>query len=94
MVVADNVIGEEPKNFKLAMKSKHKSKWIAIMEEEIASLKKNNIWILVRKLVDKKLVGCKWIYKVNDGISDDGISGDEPARYKERLVAKGFTQRE
>lgn len=80
MVVADNVIGEEPKNFKLAMKSKHKSKLIAIMEEETASLKKNNIWILVRKLVDKKLVGCKWIYKVNDGISDDGISGDEPAR--------------
>lgn len=52
------------------------------------SLKKNNIWILIKKPTDKKLVGCKWIYKLKEG-----ISGDEPTRYKARLVAKGFTQR-
>ena len=59
------------------------------MEEEISSLKKNNTWILVRKPEDRKLVGCKWIFKLKDG-----ATSIEPLKYKARLVAKGFTQRE
>ena len=41
-VVAGNVISEEPNNFKQAMRSKDKTKWMAAIEEEKASLKKNN----------------------------------------------------
>ena len=40
------------------------------MEEEIASLNKNNTWTLVKKPVDQKLVGCKWIYKIKDRVSE------------------------
>lgn len=36
-----------------------------------------------------KLVSCKQIFKKNDG-----ILGVEPLKYKVRLVARGFTQRE
>lgn len=89
MVVAGNVTGEEADNFKQAIMSRDKLKWIATMKEEIASLKKNNTWILVNKPTNKPLVGCKWIFKLKEGISDS-----ELARYKARLVAKGFTQRE
>ena len=35
----------------------------------------------------KKTVHCKWIFK-----RKEGLSPSEPARFKERLVAKGFSQ--
>jgi len=44
---------------------------------------------LIEKPPNKKVVGCKWVYKVKDGIPEV-----EPKRYKARLVAKGFTQKE
>jgi hypothetical protein len=37
----------------------------------------------------KKPLKCKWIYN-----KKEGISGVEPARFKVRLVVKGFEQRE
>ncbi|KAH9678733.1 hypothetical protein KPL71_025836 [Citrus sinensis] len=37
----------------------------------------------------KTLVGCKWIFKLNEG-----VSGGEPVRYEAKLVAKGFIQKE
>lgn len=43
----------------------------------------------MKKTKNQKLVGCKWIYKLKSG-----TPGVEKPRYKERLVAKGFTQRE
>lgn len=59
------------------------------MQEEMNSLKKNKTWILVKKPKDHKLVGCKWIYKRKErSTKGDGV------RYQEKLVAKGFTQRE
>ncbi|KAH9698871.1 Integrase catalytic domain-containing protein [Citrus sinensis] len=36
----------------------------------------------------QETVGCKWIYKVKDG-----LTATEPRRFKTRLVAKGYTQR-
>ena len=57
------------------------------MREEIRSLRKNKTWQLVDKPQGKKIVGCKWIFK-----RKPGIPGVEPARYKARVVAKGFSQ--
>ena len=34
-------------------------------------------------------MGCKWIFKLNEG-----VSGGEPVRYEAKLVAKGFIQKE
>lgn len=42
-----------------AMCKSDKSKWLATMEEEITSLKKNNTWILVKRPLNKRLMGCK-----------------------------------
>lgn len=39
------------------------------MKEEIILLKKNNIWILVKQPSNKRLVGCKWIFKLKERIS-------------------------
>ena len=59
------------------------------MDEEMESLEKNGTWILVNRLGQQKLVGYKWIYKI-----EEEIPRVENARYKARLVAKVFTQKE
>ena len=52
------------------------------MDEEMESLEKNGTWILVNRLGQQKLVGYKWIYKI-----EEEIPRVENARYKARLVA-------
>ena len=59
------------------------------MDDEITSLYKNKTRELVMKLINRRVVGCKWIYKVKEGLTQA-----EPRRFKVRLVAKGYTQRE
>ena len=60
--------------------------WTRAMEEEINALRKNGMWekcILPEK---KKVVVCKWVFKIK--YKADGTI----ERYKARLVAKGYTQ--
>ena len=59
------------------------------MDEKIASLYKNQTWELVKKPVNRRMIGCKWIYKVKESLTKA-----KPKRFKARLVAKGYTQRE
>ena len=48
---------------------------------------KNNTWELVNLPEGRKLIECKWIFKVKRG-SDGDIK-----RYKAHLVAKRFAQK-
>ncbi|GJT70656.1 retrotransposon protein, putative, ty1-copia subclass [Tanacetum coccineum] len=64
------------------------SKWKTAMKEEMDSLKKKKTWELVDHPVGQKLVSCKWLFKIKEG-----IEGVQKPRYKARLVACGFTQR-
>ncbi|GJW08872.1 retrotransposon protein, putative, ty1-copia subclass [Tanacetum coccineum] len=59
------------------------------MKEDIDSLRKNKTWELVDHLVGQKLVSCKWLVKIKER-----IEGVQKPRYKARLMARGFTQRE
>uniref|UniRef100_A0A803QIQ0 Reverse transcriptase Ty1/copia-type domain-containing protein n=1 Tax=Cannabis sativa TaxID=3483 RepID=A0A803QIQ0_CANSA len=59
------------------------------MDEEIESLNKNKTSDLVLKPTGERVIGCKWVLRIKDG-----IHGLEEMRYKARLLAKGFTQRE
>jgi len=61
-------------------------KWDNAMDEKMAALDANAIWELVALLEDKKVIGCKWVYKVKHN-ADGSVS-----RYKARLVAKGYAQ--
>ncbi|PRQ16639.1 putative RNA-directed DNA polymerase [Rosa chinensis] len=59
------------------------------MTEEMESLHKNSVWELVPKPKERKLVGCKWVFRKKEGVHDaDAI------KYKARLVAKGYSQKE
>nr|KYP49839.1 Retrovirus-related Pol polyprotein from transposon TNT 1-94 [Cajanus cajan] len=59
------------------------------MKEEMKSLHDNHTWKLIKKPLGFRVVNCKWLFK-----KKEGIQGVEPARYKTRLVACRFTQKE
>ena len=63
-------------------------KWIDVMNEEMKSVKDNDVWDLVPLSEGLKFIGCKWIFKTKKD------SKGNVEMYKTRLVAKGFTQKE
>ena len=56
------------------------------MEEEMASLEKNQTWTLVDCPKGQSIVGYKWLFK-----RKRGVEGVQSARFKARLIAHGFT---
>lgn len=80
---------EEPQAYAEAMRTKERKFWDNTAKEEIESLKKNRTWDLIERPKDQKLVGCRWIFKLKPG-----ISGVEELRYKRRVVAKRYSQKE
>eukprot|EP00253_Pinus_taeda_P018477 PITA_18477 len=57
------------------------------MKDEMMALNKNGTWDLVELPKGRKIVGCKWVFKLKRGVNDT------EDRYKARLVAKGFSQK-
>ncbi len=61
--------------------------WKQVMEEEYQSLIKNDTWSLVELLPIRKVIHCKWVYKLKlvvNGTID---------HYKMHLVAKDYSQK-
>ena len=74
---------EIPKSIKDAMQV---LEWKDVILEEMRALEKNQTWELIDLPKEKRTIGCKWVFTVK-------FKSDGPLeRYKDRLVAKGFTQ--
>jgi hypothetical protein len=73
-------------NFKEAMNNIDVDKWIKAMNDEIDSIKNNDVWELTNLPSQMKAIRCKWILK-NKFKADGSLD-----KYKARLVAKWFTQ--
>lgn len=84
--VAMLAINEEPKTYEQAMKSDESKQWEQAMDDEFASLVKNQTWILVNPPDDQKVIDNRWVYKIKFR-TDGSIE-----RFKARLVVRGFTQ--
>ena len=75
----------EPATLQEARRSQQWSKWEAAMNDELQSLKENEVWEVCDLPENRNLVSCKWIFKLKD-LPDGGL------KYKARLVARGFSQ--
>jgi hypothetical protein len=60
--------------------------WSQAMNEEIRCIENNQTWKLVDVPEDKNVISVKWIYKNKQDV-DGNVQ-----KYKEMLVARGFTQ--
>ncbi|WVZ16815.1 hypothetical protein V8G54_009797 [Vigna mungo] len=85
---SDLSIDEDPLSFRQAMKSNNSENWLNAMKEELKSMDDNKVWDLVELPKGSKRVGCKWVFKTKHD------SKGNIERYKSRLVAKGFTQKD
>lgn len=61
--------------------------WVEATDKEIKALNDDKTWNLVPLLPNKKVLGCKWVYKVR--LKANGSL----ERCKTRLVAMGFNQK-
>ena len=79
---------QEPQSYQEAVGGEQKDLWRLSMDDEMRSLLENGTWELVPKPEGVKPVPMKWVYK----IKRDALGNVE--RFKSRLVAKGFLQRQ
>lgn len=77
----------EPKSLKEALSSDNSDLWKKAMEEEITSMKKLDVWDLVKRPENAKVIGSKWVLKYK--YDENG----QIERAKARLVALGNTQK-
>ncbi|MCF7184084.1 hypothetical protein L3H42_11345, partial [Corynebacterium sp. MC-13] len=86
---AEEVDTYEPSTYKEAVTCTESAQWLAAMGDEMESLHKNKTWDLVQRPPGRKIITCKWVFKKKEGMAlAEGI------KYKARVIAKGFHQRE
>ncbi|CAI7764249.1 unnamed protein product [Closterium sp. NIES-54] len=78
----------EPADLKEALESSDAEEWKKAMESELKSIEENGTWELVELPEGHKAITSKWLFKIKSD-ADGKIE-----RYKSRLVAKGYQQKE
>ena len=78
----------DPISFHEATLNSDYLQWMAAMEDELASMRKNDVSNLVELPIGCNFVGCKWDFKTKRD------ANGEVERYQTRLVAKEYNQRE
>ncbi|OBZ79951.1 Retrovirus-related Pol polyprotein from transposon TNT 1-94 [Grifola frondosa] len=77
---------DDPQSYEEAMSRPDAERWKAACAEELLTFVKAELYDEVERPRDRKVVGCKWVFRIKRG--PDG----EIEKYKARVVAKGFTQ--
>lgn len=77
-----------PNTFKQAMSAPDAHHWKDAAESEYYDLVSNQTWRRVKRTPHMKVITCKWVWKKKF------LPSGEIAKYKARLVARGFEQTE
>jgi hypothetical protein len=81
-------ITDEPQSLS-EVRSRHDAElWDTSMNEEMAALQKKGVFTLVELPAGEKALPCRWVYKIKRD------ERGQVERYKARVVAKGFLQRD
>lgn len=93
-----NILGEEfgtaqveidnPKSFKRAMESTDREKWVKACNKEMDSLTSKDVWDLVERPKNKKILRGFWIFKIKP------MPQGQPSKFKARFVVMGNLQEE
>lgn len=78
---------DEPQSMQEALSGPDVKEWRKAMKEELESHSKNGTWELVELPAGRTAVGCRWIFKIKRGASNEIV------KHKARLVAQGFSQK-
>jgi hypothetical protein len=81
-----SITDDDPRTVREAVDSEDGNLLKRAMEEEMASLDKNEAWDLVELPTGRKPIGSKWVLKKK--LNAEG----KVEKYKARLVAKGYSQ--
>ncbi|CAI7790962.1 unnamed protein product [Closterium sp. NIES-53] len=84
MMVGD----DEETTLKEALESSDAEEWKKAMESELESIEENGTWESVKLPEGRKAITSKWLFEIKSD-TDGKIE-----RYKSRLVAKGYLQKE
>jgi hypothetical protein len=86
-VLAESESCGEEITYEEAMNGPEKEMWRQAMMEELKAFEDNQAWELVDVKKADRVVQCKWVFKKK-------FESDNKVRFRARLVAKGFTQKE
>ena len=78
----------EPGSYKQAMGGDQAPEWTEAVKEELAAIEENQVWNLAGLPPGRRAIGARWVFKLKRN------EAGEIVRFKARLVAQGFTQRE
>lgn len=74
-----------PQTYKQAINSPEVYHWIKAMQEEVDSLKVNNVFQLTNLPEGKNAISGRWVYKIKE-------NPDGSQKYRARFVAGGYNQ--
>ena len=80
-----SIADDDPRTVREAVDSEDGNLWKRAMEEEMASLDKNEAWDLVELPTGRNPIANKWVFKKK--LNAEG----KVEKYKARLVAKGYS---
>ncbi|KAK9700505.1 Reverse transcriptase (RNA-dependent DNA polymerase) [Popillia japonica] len=88
--IQDRAVGKEhgdSNSFSEALRSKAGDQCLQAMHEEMESLKKNNTWVLGERPRNVQVLKNRWVLRQK-------TAKNGSARFKARLVTKGYAQKE
>lgn len=81
-------IENEPIHYRDVFGRDDEAEWRSAIASEISSLNENETWEVVERPENAKLLGSRWVFKKVKEEPNGGL------KYKARLVARGFQQKE
>lgn len=85
---AETFVDDDPKTIREAKERSDWPKWKEAIDSEYNALMENKTWSICDLPNDRTAVTCKWVFKLKRN-ADGKID-----KYKARLVARGFSQKE